>query len=49
MLDDLAQKIVSGNVRALARAATWVENRLPTAEKLLQELFPRTGRALILA
>jgi LAO/AO transport system kinase len=36
------------DVRALARAATWVENRRPEAETLLQELFPRTGRALVL-
>jgi LAO/AO transport system kinase len=35
-------------VRALARAATWIENRSPEAEPLLRELFPHTGRALIL-
>ena len=32
----------------LARAATWIENRRPEAEALLSELFPHTGRALIL-
>ena len=45
---DAARKILEGNVRALARAATWVENRSPEAEPLLRELFPHTGRALIL-
>jgi LAO/AO transport system kinase len=45
---EIAQKLVQGDVRALARAATWVENRHPEAEALLQELFPRTGRALVL-
>ena len=44
----LAEKILAGDVRALARAASWVENRRPEAEPLLRKLFPRTGRALIL-
>ena len=35
-------------MRALARAATWIENRSPEAEPLLRELFPHTGRALII-
>ncbi len=43
-----AEKIVSGDIRALARAATWIEDRRPEAETLLRELFPRTGRAMIL-
>src|SRR5580698_260844 len=43
-----AEKIVSGDIRALARAATWIENRSPESETLLRELFPRTGRAMIL-
>lgn len=44
----LAEKILSGDIRALARAASWIEDRHSAAEPLLQELFPRTGRALIL-
>jgi LAO/AO transport system kinase len=44
----LAGKIVQGDIRALARAATNIENRRPDAEPLLRELFPRTGRAMIL-
>ena len=43
-----AAKIIAGDRRALARAATWIENRRPEAETLLRELFPRTGRAMIL-
>ncbi len=43
-----AEKILAGDLRALARAATWIENRFPEAEPLLKELFPHTGRALIL-
>jgi GTPase len=48
MREDIAQRILDGDVRALARAASWVEDRRPEAEHLLRELFPRTGRALIL-
>jgi LAO/AO transport system kinase len=45
---EMARSIVDGDVRALARAATWIENRQPQAEPLLEELFPSTGRALVL-
>ena len=44
---DIAQKILAGDTRALARAATWIEDRKPEAEALLRELFPRTGQALV--
>jgi LAO/AO transport system kinase len=43
----LAEKIVQGDTRALARAATFIENRRPESEPLLRELFPRTGHAMI--
>lgn len=42
-----AEMIVAGDIRALARAATAVENRRAEAVPLMQELFPRTGRALL--
>ena len=47
-MTDAAQKILDGDLRALARAATWIENRSREAEPLLRELFPYTGRALII-
>src|ERR1700686_2469079 len=47
-MTEAAQKILEGDLRALARAATWIEDRSPEAEPLLRELFPHTGRALIL-
>jgi len=47
-MTDAAQKIVDGDLRTLARAATWIENRSPEAEPLLRALFAHTGRALIL-
>ena len=41
-------KILAGDTRALARAATAVENRNPAAQSLLKELFFHTGRANVL-
>src|ERR1700678_165220 len=45
---ETAKRIVARDPRALARGATWIENRRPEAEPLLKELFPYTGRALVL-
>ncbi len=41
-----AERILAGDRRALARAATSVENRTPEARALLAELFAKTGHAL---
>jgi len=43
-----ARQIRSGDLRALARAATAIENRAPSATDLLKELFPHTGRAAVI-
>jgi LAO/AO transport system kinase len=43
-----AGPILAGDLRALARAATAIENRAPGAETLLRELFPHTGHAIII-
>jgi LAO/AO transport system kinase len=45
---EIASRILSGDHRALARAATAIENRRPEAETLLKELFPHTGKAAII-
>ncbi len=47
MASALAQRILSGDIRSLARACTAVENRAPSSIALLKELFPHTGRAAI--
>ncbi len=47
-MPDLAQKILAGDSRALARAATSIENRSHNAEPLLKELFPNTGKATVI-
>ena len=44
----IATKILARDIRALARAATWIEDRRPEAESLMRELFPHTGHALVL-
>lgn len=47
-MQDWAARILSGDLRSLARAATAVENRTPESESLMKELFPHTGKATIL-
>jgi LAO/AO transport system kinase len=43
----LAERLLAGEGRALARAISLVENREPDGDALVAELFPRTGRARI--
>ena len=43
----LAERVLAGEGRALARAISLVENRDPEGDALVAELFPRTGKARI--
>ncbi|MDX6581714.1 MAG: GTPase [Solirubrobacterales bacterium] len=43
----LAQRVLAGEERALARAISLVENRDPEGDRLVAELFPSTGKARI--
>ena len=45
---NLAEQIRAGNLRALARGITAVENRAPGAYELLKGLFPESGKARII-
>ena len=45
--DTWSQHIRSGNVRAISRAITAIENHAPEAEDLLRQLFPHTGHAYL--
>ncbi len=49
-LQDLAQKVLKGNRRALAKAITLIESTLDhdrvEAHKLMQDILPHTGKAL---
>jgi LAO/AO transport system kinase len=44
---ELAALVLAGDPRALARAATIVESRTRAAEPLMKQLFPHTGKALV--
>jgi LAO/AO transport system kinase len=44
----LAERLLAGEGRALARAISLVENRDPEGDKLVAELYPRTGDARII-
>lgn len=44
----LADRVIAGDLRALARAATLVESQTGAARQLIANLFPRTGHAMIL-
>jgi LAO/AO transport system kinase len=46
-VDTWANQICAGDVRAIARAITAIEDHDPYAEELLKQLFPSTGRAQI--
>jgi LAO/AO transport system kinase len=42
-----AEQVRAGDVRAMSRAITAIENHQPKAEELLRLLFPYTGRAYV--
>lgn len=44
---DWAAKVLDGDVRAISRAITAIENHSPEAEQLLKQLFPSTGKAYL--
>jgi LAO/AO transport system kinase len=43
----LAQRLLAGDRRALARAITLVENDRPEGWELVREVYPKTGRAAV--
>jgi len=44
---DLAERLLAGDKRALARAISLVENDDPEGWRLVREIYPRTGRAQV--
>src|SRR5258707_6959535 len=46
-IENWAQRVCAGDVRALARAITAIENHEADAEELLRLLFPQTGKAYL--
>lgn len=45
---DIAERVVSGDVRAAARLMRELDDRVPAAEETLRTLLPRTGRAYVI-
>jgi LAO/AO transport system kinase len=45
--NELAEKLVAGDKRALARAISLVENDDPTGWELVKEVYPQTGKAKV--
>lgn len=46
-IDAWAEQIRAGEVRAVSRAITAIENHTPDAQELLRLLFPQTGKAYL--
>jgi LAO/AO transport system kinase len=46
-VDNWIEQIRAGDVRAISRAITLIENNAPEAEEILQQLFPHTGSAYL--
>jgi LAO/AO transport system kinase len=47
VVSDWATKVRAGDVRAISRAISAIENHSSEAEELLRELFPHTGKAYL--
>ena len=47
VVETWARQIRAGEIRAISRAITAIENHAPEAEPLLQTLFPQTGSAYL--
>ena len=47
-MNELAGKIISGDIRSIARGISQVENGGPEGEELLKQLYPRTGKAYLI-
>jgi LAO/AO transport system kinase len=46
-IDEWAARVLQGDIRAISRAITAIENHSPQAEHLLKHLFPHTGNAYV--
>src|SRR6195256_661410 len=44
----LAQRVLAGDPRAMARAISLIEDEDPTSADLVRAIFPRTGRAYLI-
>ena len=47
-IDTWAERIRAGDIRAVSRAITAIENHDPQAEHLVERIFPNTGKAFVI-
>ena len=45
---DLTRRLLAGETRALARAISIIEDRLPEAREIIRSIYPRSGKAPII-
>jgi LAO/AO transport system kinase len=48
MNDSLLERVIAGDRRSVARAISTVEDDAASASELMKQIFPRTGRALVI-
>jgi LAO/AO transport system kinase len=46
--DALVQRLFAGDRRAAARLITWVENGMEETHEVMRQIYPRTGKAVII-
>jgi len=46
-ISDLAQEVIKGNHRAIARAISLVENDRSAAQEMMKKIFAHTGESII--
>jgi LAO/AO transport system kinase len=46
-MSSLVERVLAGDIRAAARLMRDLDDAMPSARQVLRELFPRTGRALV--
>ena len=47
-VEELAEGVLAGNIRSIARAITTIENNAPGAKALIARIFPHTGKAHVI-
>ncbi|GAG26135.1 unnamed protein product, partial [marine sediment metagenome] len=43
----IPEKIISGNIRAVARLIRDIDDNIPEAREVLKDLYPYTGKAYV--
>src|SRR5258706_14495726 len=44
----LAERVLTGDPRAIARAISLIENESPAGAEVVRDIYPRTGRAYVI-